>query len=217
LTESQVIRNGKTARDSLALILLFGKVNPRFYLTAIPKKNILRQSAPITESEGTILKRVNGLTLLEYLGTLGLAQNNHVEAIGSIPLLINYNDGTEPVAMGIYGITPEGYAVCGGDVPVNATLSIGSLDYQGVIETAETTIGKLPGGDINGILMYPCLSRSMMLGPNAEDEMKRVIELLGEKYPYQICYAGGEICPLLDEGGKPINHFHNFSFVLCVL
>jgi hypothetical protein len=204
------------------MILMFGKVNPRFYVTAIPEKKILRQTAVITESEGTLLKRVNGVTLVEYLETLGLARNNKVEAIGSIPLLINYNDGTNPVATGIYGTTPEGYAICGGDVPVNATLSIGAVDYHGILETAETTVGKISAagavaGEINGILMYPCLSRNMMLGPNADDEMKKVFELIGEKYPYQLCYAGGEICPLLDEEGKPVNHFHNFSFVLCVL
>ncbi|MDR3200642.1 MAG: FIST C-terminal domain-containing protein [Spirochaetales bacterium] len=217
-SESQVIRNGKTARDTMALILMFGNVDPKFYVTAIPEKNIMRHSFIVTESEGVILKRVNGMPLMDYLGTLGLAQKGGIEAIGSIPLLINYNDGTEPVALAIYGITPEGYAVCGGDVPVKATLSIGSLDYHGILETAETTIRKIPAGaEINGLLIYPCLSRNMMLGPNADDEMKKVIELLGGKYPYQICYAGGEICPFLDEGGKPVNHFHNFSFILCVL
>jgi hypothetical protein len=197
---------------------MFGKVNPRFYMTAIPEKNILRQTAVITESEGSFLKRVNGMPLIEYLGSLGLTHDGKLEAIGSVPLLVNYNDGTEPVAVAIYGTTPEGYAVCGGDTPENSTLSIGSLDYHGIIETAETTIKKIPpGAEINGILMYPCLSRSMMLGPNADDEMKKVIDLLEGKYPYQICYAGGEICPLVDENGKPVNHFHNFTFILCVL
>jgi hypothetical protein len=86
------------------------------------------------------------------------------------------------------------------------------------METAGTTVGRIPeDGEINGILMYPCLSRNMMLAPNTDDEMKKVVELLDGKHPYQICYAGGEICPLLDERGKLVNHFHNFTFTLCIL
>jgi hypothetical protein len=217
-TQSRVIHNGKAAPDRVAMILMFGKVNPRFFVTAIPDKNILRQYARITESEGVILKRVNDMLLIDYLESLGLAKDGDVAAVGAVPLLVNYNDGTKPVALGIYKITPEGYAICGNEAPVNAMVSIGSLDYHGIMETAEATVKKvLDLEEVNGILLYPCLSRNMMLGPNSEDEMKKVIELVGEKYPYQICYAGGEICPLLDEAGKPVNHFHNFSFILCVL
>jgi hypothetical protein len=216
-SESQIIRNGETADDTLAMILMFGKVNPRFYITAIPEINIMRQPAVVTESEGSLLKQINGINPIAYLETLGITRQN-IEIVGFVAFLINYNDGTDPVAAAIYGVTPEGYLICGGDVPVNALLSFGSLDYHGVLETTETTIEKISrAGEVNGILMYPCLSRSVILGSNADDEMKKVFELIGEKYPYQLCYAGGEICPLPDKEGKSINHFHNFTFIVCVL
>jgi hypothetical protein len=177
----------------------------------------MRQTAVVTESEGTLLKQINGITPIAYLETLGITRKN-IEIVGFLALLLNYNDGTGPVVLATYGVTTEGYLICGGDVPVNALLSVGSLNYHSVLETTATTIGKISeAGEINGILMYPCLSRNLMLGPNAADEMKKVFELIGERYPYQLCYAGGEICPLLDEKGKPVNHFHNYSFILCVL
>jgi hypothetical protein len=215
-TESRVIKNGEAAKDTVAMILMFGTVNPKFYVTAIPEKSILRHTAVITESEGTLLKRVNGVSLLEYLRTLGI--NNQEEVLPSVPLLINYHDGTDLVAVAMYSTTPEGYVICAGDVPVNATVSIGSMDYYGIMETARTTVGKIPNnGEINGILIYPCLSRNIALVPNTEDEMKSVFELIGGKYPYQLSYSGGEICPLFNEEGVPVNHIHNFSFALCVL
>ncbi|MDR3302687.1 MAG: FIST C-terminal domain-containing protein [Spirochaetaceae bacterium] len=216
-SESRVLRNGEAAIDTAAMILMFGKVNPRFYVTAIPEVNITRQTAVITNSEGTLLKELNGMSPVSYMETLGITRKS-MEVGGVIALMLNYNDGTDPVVLGIYGITPEGYLVCGGDVPVNALLSVGSLNYHGVLESTETTIQKISGaGEVNGILMYPCLSRKLMLGQNADDEMKKVFELIGDRYPYQLCYAGGEICPLLDEQGKPVNRFHNYSFILCVL
>jgi hypothetical protein len=216
-SESRTIRNGKDANDAAAMLLMFGKVNPRFYRTAIPDVNVMRQTAVVTDSEGTLIRGINGISPIAYLQTLGITRQN-IEVVGFVALLINYNDGTDPVVMSIYAVTPEDYLICGGDIPVNAILSVGALNYHGVLETTTITIQKISeAGEVNGILMYPCLSRNLILGPNANDEMKKVFELIGDKYPYQLSYAGGEICPLLDEQGKPVNHFHNFSFILCVL
>jgi hypothetical protein len=216
-SQNRTIRNGKTADDAVVMILMFGKVNPRFYITGLPDINIMRQTAVVTESEGTLVRQINGINPIAYLKTLGITRKN-IGVVGFVALLINYNDGTDPIVLSIHSVTPEDYLICGGDVPVNALLSVGSLDYHGVLESTETTMQKISGaGEVNGILMYPCLSRNMMLGPNADDEMKKVFEMIGEKYPYQLCYAGGEICPLLDKEGKLVNHFQNYSFIVCVL
>jgi hypothetical protein len=216
--ESRVIYGGKAYRESMVFILMEGEVHPRFFVTSIPERNMQKQRAIITESEGVILKQVNNMPLLDYLGGLGLTKDKTIEVSSTIPLMINYNDGTKPVAMAIYEITSEGYARCGGDVPVDATLALGMLDYESIMETAEATVSQFPEyQDINGILMYPCLSRSMLLGANGSDEMKKITGLLGDRVPYQICYAGGEICPTENTEGKLVNHIHNFTFIACVL
>jgi hypothetical protein len=216
--ESRVIYKGKAYRESMAFILMEGDVHPRFFVTSIPERNIQKQHAVITDSEGVMLKQVNNMPVMDYLGSLGLAKDGTVEVTSSVPFMVNYNDGTKPVAMAIYEVTAEGYARCAGDVPVDATLAIGMLDYESIMETAETTVSRLlEYQDIQGILMYPCLSRSMLLGPNGSDEMKKITGILGEKVPYQICYAGGEICPTESEEGKLVNHIHNFTFTACIL
>jgi hypothetical protein len=191
-------------------------VNPKFVVTVIPDRNVQKQPAIITEAEGNILKTVNNMPLIPYLQTLGLTKEAGIGAIGFLPLIVNYRDGTKSVARSIYGLTPEGWAVCGDDMPVGGTLSIGSLDYHGVMETAEVTLKQiLDAKNITSILLYPCMSRMLMLGPNSNDEMERLMNIIGNKHPYQICYAGGELCPLPDTSGKLINYFHNYTFVAC--
>ncbi|MDR1025440.1 MAG: FIST C-terminal domain-containing protein [Treponema sp.] len=216
--ESRVIFNGKGYRKSLALVFMEGNIHPRFFVTSIPERDMQQQHALITESEGVILKKVNHMPLLDYLDTLGLTRDGGIDVLATIPFIINYRDGSKPVAMGIYNITPEGHGRCVGEVPVNSTLSIGLLDYENIMDTAEATVSQFLGyRDINGILMYPCLTRNMMLGLNGADEMKKIISLLGDAAPYQICYAGGEICPTENADGKLVNRVHNFTFVACIL
>jgi hypothetical protein len=170
--ESKVIHNGNDYREALAFIFMEGDIHPRFFVTSIPERNIRNQRAIITESDGVILKKVNNMPLMDYLGALGLTRNGGIDAVATIPFIINYSDGSKPVALGMYDITAEGYARCAGEVPVNSTLSIGVLDYGSIMETAEATVSRFLGYEgINGILMYPCLTRSMMLGLNGTAEM----------------------------------------------
>jgi hypothetical protein len=219
---SKIIYNGEAAADVMAFVLLFGEVKAKFITTVIPDKFLKKQPAIITEAEGNILKKVNGMPLISYLESLGLTKNAGIGTIGYFPLLIDYHDGTKPVARSIYGYTPEGWAVCGDEMPINGTFSIGALDYQGVLDTADLTLKNLieaveksPDPNISGILLYPCLSRNLMLVPNADDELKRIMDTLQDKYPYSVCYAGGEICPLPAQEGALVNYFHNYSFVAC--
>jgi hypothetical protein len=217
LEKSFTVWNGESHHLSLAMILMQGNVNPKFRLTAFPEKNIQKQKALVTEADGCLLKKVNDMSFLEYLATLGLTKENTLDAIGSVPLLVDYGSGTKPVALGIYDITPEGYALCGGETPVGATLSTGLIDYEGVMETAELSVKNLKDQDgVNGVLMFPCMSRAQMISPNSMDEIKKVIDVLGTETPYMLCYAGGEVCPIYGEDGKTYNHFHNYTFTACV-
>jgi hypothetical protein len=214
--ECRVIHNGKAAKDTLALVLVNGNINPQFFVNSITEDKIQKLTAVITESDGCLVKKVNDMPFLDYLATVGLSKEGVIASPTSFPIMVNYNDGTKPAGRGIYALTPEGYALCGGEMPVGATVSIGTLDYNGVLETAESALAKaLESGDVSGLLMYPCLTRNLMLGPNSDDEMKRVIERLGGKYPYQICYSGGEICPVPTGDGKLLNRVHNFTYIIC--
>ncbi|MHC6203424.1 FIST N-terminal domain-containing protein [Breznakiellaceae bacterium SP9] len=214
---SKVIYNGKAASDIMAFVLLFGEVQVKFTVTTIPDTFLKKQPAIITEADGNILKKINNLPLIDYLKSVGLIPEASLGTVGLLPLLIDYRDGTKPVARSIYSMTAEGWAVCGDEMPLGGAFSIGAFDYQGVLDTADLTLQNLleAGKQISGILLYPCMSRSLMIAPNSEAEMQRIADTLEERYPYSVCYAGGEIGPLPDHDGKLVNYFHNYSFVAC--
>jgi hypothetical protein len=215
--ESRVIHNGEAAANILALVLLKGNIQPQFYVNAIPEASVRKLTSVVTDSEECLLKKVNDMPFLDYLESVGISKAGVVASVGAFPIMVDYNDGSKPVGRGIYSTTPEGYALLGGEVPVGSTIAIANMNYQGVLETAEEAVKKaIAPGNVSGLLMYPCLTRSLALGANSEDEMKKIMETLGGKYPYQICYSGGEICPVLIGDGKLMNRVHNFTYIICV-
>jgi hypothetical protein len=213
--DSRVIYNGQAAPNTMALVFLRGNVRPKFYVNTIPEENIQKLAGIITESEGCLVKRVNGMPFLDYLATMGLPKQGVIASPSSFPIMINYNDNTKPAGRAIYMLTPEGYALLAGEAPVGSGVSIAAMDYAGVLATAESAVKKAIAGDVSGLLIYPCLSRNLMLEANTDDEMKKIIETLGGNYPYQVCYSGGEICPVSTAEGKLLNRIHSFTLVIC--
>jgi len=218
--EAKVIFNGKAYSDSLAMVIVSGEVSPRFLIASLSDERALKQNAIITGSQGNILKEVNGIPAVRYMESLGLTKDGQIEGPSTIPFIVDYNDGTKPVVRAIFAQTPEGYAVCGGAMPVNSTLSIGALDYNDVIETSGKIIGEVTDGlspHSSALLLFSCVGRSYALGLRTGDEMEKVNRLLGGKIPFVMAYSGGEICPLYDRGDILKNRFHNDTIVACLL
>jgi hypothetical protein len=218
-TENHTIWNGQAYKNTIVLLLMYGDVKPSFFITAIADGNIQTQKSEITDSDGCLLKHVDGMPILDYLVSRGISRNTILEAPASVPLMIDYMDGSQAVALGMYYLTPERYAQCVGEVPIGAKLTIGKQDYNGIMETAEHTIqlAIAEAEKRNGsILMFPCNSRYLMLAPNSEDEMQKAVGMIGSRAPYHICYSGGEICPVYDSDGKLMNRIHNFTYIACV-
>lgn len=215
---ASVLYNGEAYRKSLAVLLLSGNVSPKFHLATISEKKILKQTAVITDSEGNILKEVNGLPLAAYLETLGLASDGKVsKGLNSIPFVLDYNDGSEPIVRAMFAITDEGYAVCGGLMPVGSTIAIGAIDREDVLSTSIKTVNRaLPEGE-NALLMYSCIGRNMALGIDNTAGMRSVNETVRDRIPFLLCYSGGEICPVGHRDGLSSNRFHNDTFIACTL
>jgi hypothetical protein len=155
---------------------------------------------------------------MDYLETVGIQKERVIASPNSFPIMLDYNDGSRPVGLAIYSTTPEGYALLGGEVPTGSTVAIASMDYAGILETAKEAVRKaVARDDVSGLLIYPCLTRSLALGVNSDDEMKTIMKTLGGKHSYQICYSGGEICPVFTGAGVLLNRVHNFTCIICVL
>ena len=217
--KSQTIYNGKGYRNECAILLISGNIHPRFFIASISEQKAQKQKAIITQSTGNVLQAVNNVPFKEYLNTFNMIQgDNSTEGLNTIPIVLDYNDGTQPVTRAIYLLTEEGYAVCGGKMPVNSTLAIGSIDYDEVVESSGQLMKEALASatDVNGILLFPCLSRSLVLGSDALAEIKTVANELNGSLPYMMAYSGGEICPIYTDDGKSLNRFHNFTLVVCV-
>lgn len=214
---SAVLHNGRALNDRIVVLLLYGDVRPRFVLSAIPDARVQKQRAMITASEGSVLKEVNDKPVLRYMEELGLKVDDGLEGAFTIPFMVDYRDGGQPVARAFYLRTPEDYIVCGGEMPVGATIAPGTMEQQDVLETSRRTVEAIRGmQDVHGVLLFTCLSRLATLGLAVEKELDVFRDGL-KGIPYLACYSGGELCPLYNEEKATMNRFHNFSVVACVL
>lgn len=213
---SYTIFNGRAEKASLPMLLLYGDINPRFFLKVISEDKIQKQKAIITDSDGSLLREVNGIPLMQYLETLSISKDNGVENIGVVPFIVDRNDGSPPVARAMYTTMPEGHAVCGGEMPAGSTLAVGRLERDDVLATARKIVREaLEAGLPDGLLVFPCMSRNLVLGTGYLAEMEEIDRAAGGRIPYHVSYAGGEKCPDFTGSGKLVNCFHNFTIVAC--
>ena len=216
--KSYVIRNGESDRNKMSLLLVGGNVKPRFYVTAIAQRSIQQNSAVVTASEGYMVTSINNMSVLDYFASLGITATK-LAAISMIPFLVDFGDGTEPIAYSMYDISETG-VYCGGAIPVGAKITFAEVDTSSVIETAEIALRRaLDDVEKNGacgVVAVPCMARSMVLTPNVEAEIVKSLEIIGNKIPFSLIYSGGEICPVYNQQRGLVNRFHNLTYTLVV-
>ncbi|MDR1579938.1 MAG: FIST C-terminal domain-containing protein [Synergistaceae bacterium] len=211
--------NGKHFPDALALVAMSGEVNPIFLNTFLPEERMIRQKAIITESEKNRIHKINGIPVLEYLESIGLAENGKIDesGLGSIPLVITLDDGSQ-VIRSPRTITSDGALVCYGNAPVNSTIDFAYGDKNYVLQsTRETITDALKTQNARNMMIFSCAARRWMLGSDVNAEMVEVAKQLDGACKYQFGYSGGEICPVPCPGGKLVNRFHNYSLIACII
>ena len=211
------ICNGKTLRAGLAMMFLNGIVEPKFIVASLPERNIVNNRAIITKSNGAILYEINDLPILEYLANIGLVVTK--ENITAIPLMVYYKNSKKAVAIGFYTLFEDGSVLAGGKLPVGTSCAVGSIDSEGIFESAEEGLKQIIAiKDRQATLLLPCVTRYIMLSPDQEGEIRTITQkLIDDKKPFMMGYSGGEICPMIGSDGKLHNYFHNYSFCACVL
>jgi hypothetical protein len=215
---SHVICNGEAFQNSAALLLISGKLRPRFFVENVDSSGSLQaQYGIITGASGCVLEQVNDMPFLEYIEDIGLSSEIVKKAgVFPVPFKVNYNEGTKSLIRVLFSLTPEGHAVFTSEMPLGGSMNIQHIDYDIVMTTAGCMADLLTSlGGISGVLLYSCIGRSFLLGLNADDEMRRFSGLPGAT-PYHFSYSGAEVCPLEDESGAFMNHTHSYSLVACV-
>jgi len=214
-SSAKTIYNGEAFREATVLGLIFGDVECTFEVASLDEGKIRKQKAIITESSGNVLISVNDKTAIDYLLEIGITKNDLETGLGILPLVIDNKDGTKPVARAVFALTPDGHAVCGGAMPVGATLALGRIIIDDVISTTEKALGPLAAED-GVILSYSCMARYLALGADGTVEAEKVREMIGGGQ-YLFAISSGEVCPLPNDKGKLINFFHNYTNVFCRL
>jgi len=212
---AHTIHNGEVFREAAVMGLIYGNVDYSFEIASLDEEKIGRQKAIITESSGNILIGVDEKTVLEFLNEAGITKTDIESGLGILPLVVDHKDGTKPVARAVFALTPDGHAVCGGAMPVGATIAVGRIIKDDVLQTTEKIVKYVDSKD-GVILSYSCMARYLALGAEIEAEAEKVRETTGGEH-YMFAISGGEICPLPDANGRLINIFHNYTNVLCRL
>ena len=212
---AHTIYNGEIYREAAVLGLIYGDVDFSFGIASLDEEKIGKQKAIITESSGNILIGVNEKTVLEFLNDVGITKAVIGSGLGILPLVVDHKDGTKPVARAVFALTPDGHAVCGGAMPVGATIAVGRIIMDDVLHTTENVVKQVDSNE-GVILSYSCMARYLALGAQIEAEAEKMSEITGGGH-YMFAISGGEICPLADARGKLINIFHNYTNVLCRL
>lgn len=213
----QTICNGEALPAGVAMMFVNGPVEPTFIVSSLPERNIANNRAVITKSDKAVLREVNDLPILEYLANIGLVITK--ENITTTPLMVYYDESVQPVALGFYTLFEDGSVLTGGEMPVGASFAVGSIDAEGIFESAQNGLRQiLANKDRQATLLLPCVTRYIMLAPDQESELRLIQEKLsGSGIPFMMGYSGGEICPMRGPDGKYHNHFHNYSFCACIL
>ena len=212
------IYNGEDYRDSMAMVLIYGDISPRFYIATISQEKIVGKPAKVTKSSGHILMEVNDRPVVDYFSDLGLTKASETQyAMSSLPFMLDYEDNTPSVSKVFIGLTPEKYAICAGAMPEGSTLYIGVFDKQDVLLTTGNAIESMKKEmqNASGLLIYSCISRNMSMGANLLDELDLVKDNAGG-LPFMMAYSGGEICPTQVSETRAVNRFHNNAFVACL-
>lgn len=223
---SQVIYKGQGYRDQMAFVLFYGNVQPHFYMAGITHGRVFDKTGVVTSSAGSQLKTINDAPVSEFLVSLGINPNEEGEFVGinSFPYIVDYNDGTDPVIRVMFAVTPEGSAVCGGDIPEGATLAVSYFDTDEIMDSSSACIKQI-AADIEAegrqaVLAFSCIGRYFTLSFEPDAEARLLHEALDTKgIPYTFTYCGGEICPVPGtEGSKELtNRAHNSTFIAVTL
>jgi hypothetical protein len=216
----RTLYNGEAYDDRFSLLVMSGNVDPIFYTETLPDRDSNSRDARITAVQGNMIKTINNRPAIEFFENIGVVEDGaFTTAAYTTPLLINcHNSAKFNAISNLFFINLDGSVNCTSEVSVGGELWLGTLNSDDVVLSAKKIVDEAVGGSKKDLLIiFSCLSRAAVLS-DVFDEINPITEKLnGSAIPYLFMYSMGEICPLYNKEGIPINRYHNYTIIACAL
>ncbi|MDR2459453.1 MAG: FIST C-terminal domain-containing protein [Deltaproteobacteria bacterium] len=218
---SLIVIDGEFYKERSGVILVYGPIEPKFFIGTISEDKYLKSKGIITKvsNKGATINTINDTPATQYLHEMGLSCDEAGQLIMPelFPLVIDFNDGTNPILRAMLSGQKGGDLVLAGEVAEGAILSVSSIDPTDVrLATEKTLKAVAKSGACDCILLHSCLARyyvAMELDPDLELNVIR--QFIDEDTHFIISYSGGEICPVPGKNNVTKNRMHNYTFIAC--
>ncbi|MDR2351977.1 MAG: FIST C-terminal domain-containing protein [Deltaproteobacteria bacterium] len=217
---SRIIVNGVFFKDIAAYILVYGPIQPRFFLGNLYEEKVLKDKGVVTGVNKNTLISVNDIPAKDYLLQMGLSADPSGNLLlpELFPLVLDLNDGTAPVLRAMLRSRKDGGVDLAGRTKVGSSLSVSSIDVREVEIVTERTMESIQkSGNYDCILLHSCAARFFVaMEKDDELELKVIRKYLDGEAPFIISYSAGEICPVKNKDGDYISRMHNYAIIACV-
>lgn len=224
----QIIYEGKTYNDRLVIMLMSGNVRP--VSTANDKPSAVGKFARVTETDGTILKKVDDMNFVEYCHSLGITKN--------LPFVLTFyvirSKYYDEQGRAYYInrtvqelLEEEGWARTSAAFPVGTEISLCTVSRNDITESCASGFTKLlekmkaneaDAYKYSTIFAFTCVLRHMIMAHESFKEGEITSAMRPEDINLSGFYTLGEFGPVEFEDAQGADsRFLNCALVFCAV
>ncbi|MDR2946544.1 MAG: hypothetical protein LBV79_07365 [Candidatus Adiutrix sp.] len=225
---SLTLAGGRAYADRMVLVGLGGEVEPVF--AARCELNLSTEYLPtVTEVDGCTLRRVDDMTLCDYLAAQGFDTANE-RLLAGWPLTLEVR-GRRPPVEGLADTCDllklnlaDGSGLVANHIPEGARIGLGIMGKSGILKTTreclEDILGQVEDGRARGrhysvLFCLPCIARYFIMVGDDEQAGERVKAAAPEDLALFGYYGFNEVCPAPLPGGRRENLMLGDSVIMC--
>ncbi len=226
--KARTLYAGAVHPDRTILIALAGEIKPLFAVEC-EVKVFTTYNPTITEAEGSILRRVDELTLAEYLRLQGFNPDagDFLTGLSMVAKIETHNPGGPPEVEinHILSVDPKtGAGKLAREVRRGSAISLAGIDSACVAGSAvsaltsllrQIELGEAEGASFDVLLAVSCLSRYFVSYEETNVEGEHILANCPKRIALNGFFGYNEICPVSGPNGKKRNRSNGFSLALC--